>query len=296
MVGTLAAVEIVELPLSPGAERYHQAVLKGLTRRATERGFVVESFRVGAAGLSVHRLDSLLQERGIRGFVLLPVRSEPDLSGLDWSRYSAVYTDYLIERPPLTSVHPDRYRSMMALLERLVRLGYDRPGLILAGDDDRRVQHHWEGALLAFQARTSRRSGAVPVLKLNSLNREGFGRWFLAHRPTVVLGMNSEVISWMERLGGAVPDRQGFVSLNVLESASPCAGLDLQPELIGSGAIDLLMPSLYRNEMGVPEIPAATAIPARWVEGPTLRPHPFPAPPARGPSSRVLGNAEEGAG
>jgi DNA-binding LacI/PurR family transcriptional regulator len=278
--GTLAAVEMVE-PERPGdGGGYRQAMLRGLKRRAMERGFVVEHFRVESSARSLRRLDAILQARGIRGLILLPVRSLPDLSALDWSRYAAVYTDYLIEQPAIPSIHPDRYRSMMALLARLSGLGYERPGLMLVGDDDQRVQHHWEGALLAYQTKAGRPAAAVPVLKLGAPERTVFNRWFRSHRPDVVLGLDPQVISWILASGGAVPERQGFVCLNLLGAPAGCAGLDLQPEIIGAGAVDLVTPSLYRNELGLPAIASTTAVPARWVDGASVRTQPPSGVPA----------------
>jgi LacI family transcriptional regulator len=50
----------------------------------------------------------------------------------------------------------------------------------------------------------------------------------------------------------------------------PCAGLDLQPHVLGARAAELLVAQLQRNERGVPEWPTTTMIPARWVDGPSL--------------------------
>jgi LacI family transcriptional regulator len=61
------------------------------------------------------------------------------------------------------------------------------------------------------------------------------------------------------------------VSLNVLYKTRPCAGLDQQPRELGARAVELLIAQLQRNERGVPDWPTTTTIPARWVEGPTVR-------------------------
>jgi LacI family transcriptional regulator len=280
--GTLAALEIVELAQPGYWNRYQQALLRGLKRRASQRGCVVEVFRVRSGTRSLRQLDSVLQTRGIRGLVILPVWSPPDLSALDWSRYVGIYLDCLIERPALASIHPDRFGSMLALLARLAELGYRRPGLVLVGEEDQRVLHEWEGALLASQFTGP--GAAVPVLKLGAVDRQRlFTHWFRRHEPDVILGLDAEVISWITLSGGAVPKRQGFVNLNLLGSSVPCAGSDLQPEVIGAGAIDLLTLRLARHERGVPAIASATAIPARWVDGPTLVDRRFcPALPCSG--------------
>jgi LacI family transcriptional regulator len=51
----------------------------------------------------------------------------------------------------------------------------------------------------------------------------------------------------------------------------PCAGLDLQPRTLGARSTELLIAQLQRNETGIPEWPSTTTIPARWVDGPTIR-------------------------
>jgi LacI family transcriptional regulator len=252
------------------AAKYHHELQAGAAERATELGFKVEPFVVGRSGVSVHRLDSILQSRGIHGIFLLPTWDEPDLSRLDWSRYAGVYTDYIIERPALHAVCSDHYRAMMGALQRLAALGYTRPGLFLNRHHDERLQHRWEGAFLAHHRQ---RGGgpAVPTLIFGELTREGFERWFREHRPDVVLGHNTEVIGWMEDCGARVPRTHGFVCLNVLRRTRPCAGLDLQPRVLGARGAELVIAQLQRNEQGIPAWPVTTTIPARWMDGPTLR-------------------------
>ena len=40
---------------------------------------------------------------------------------------------------------------------------------------------------------------------------------------------------------------------------------------LGARATELLIAQLQRNETGIPEWPSTTTIPARWVDGPTVR-------------------------
>ena len=40
---------------------------------------------------------------------------------------------------------------------------------------------------------------------------------------------------------------------------------------MGARAVELLLAQLQRNELGVPAWPTTTTVPARWVEGPTVR-------------------------
>ncbi|HVS54307.1 MAG TPA: LacI family DNA-binding transcriptional regulator [Opitutaceae bacterium] len=274
--GVLAAIDFNEPDRPDYAARFHRELVVGAETRAVELGFKVEKFSVGHAGVSVQRLDSILQSRGIHGIILLPAWDEPDLSNLDWTRFAGIYTDYIIERPALHSVCSDHYRSMLATLQRLGALGYRQPGLYLQKHQDERLQYRWGAAFRAFQE-SHPDAKAIPPLVVDTFKKDDFVRWFRRHKPDVVLSHNTGAIDWMEGAGAEVPATHGFVALNVLMKSRPCAGLDLQPRILGARATELLIAQLQRNETGIPEWPSTTTIPARWVDGPTLR----SAPPAK---------------
>ncbi|MBI4626598.1 MAG: LacI family DNA-binding transcriptional regulator [Verrucomicrobia bacterium] len=268
--GVLAAIDFNEPDRPAHAARYHRELVVGAEARAVELGFKIEKFSVGHAGVSVQRLDAILQARGIHGVILLPAWDEPDLSNLDWTRFAGIYTDYIIERPALHSVCPDHYRSLLAALQRLAALGYRRPGLFLQKHADERLQYRWGAAFRAFQE-SHAAIKPVPPLIVDAFAKEEFVRWFRRHKPDVVVGHNTVAIDWMEGCGAELPATHGFVCLNVLMKTRPCAGLDLQPRTLGARATELLIGQLQRNETGIPEWPSTTTIPAHWVDGPTLR-------------------------
>ena len=268
--GVIAAIDFNEPNRPASAARYHRELMQGAETRASELGFKVERFAVGNGGVSVQRLDSILQSRGIHGVILLPAWDDPDLSNLDWSTFAGIYTDYIIEHPALHSVCPDHYRSLLAALQKLGALGYHQPGLFIQKHQDERLQFRWGAAFRAFQENHPDVK-SVPPLIVESYSREEFVKWFKRYKPDVVFAHNCEAIEWMEACGAKVPDTHGFVCLNVWMKTRPCAGLDLQPRTLGARATELLIAQLQRNETGIPEWPSTTTIPARWVDGPTLR-------------------------
>lgn len=268
--GVIAAVDFEEPDRPEPALRFHRELFAGADARASELGFKMERFPVGRAGVTVQRLDSILQSRGIHGLLLLPTWDEPDLSALDWTRFAGVYTDYIIERPALHSVCSDHYRSMLGALQRLRGLGYHRPGLQLHRHHDERLQYRWAAAFRTFQE-TSPGIDALPPLIVDTFSQTEFTKWFRRHKPDVVLSHRTETIDWMEAAGAQVPATHGFVCLNVLGRTRASAGLDLQPRLLGARAVELLVAQLQRNESGIPEWPSTTSIPAMWIDGPTLR-------------------------
>ena len=268
--GVLAAIDVVEPQRIDPHGSFHTELVTGGRERAVELGFKLEAFVVDRRDLTVQRLDSILKSRGIHGVLVLPSWYAPDWSELDWSHYAGVYTDYIIERPALHCVCCNHYRSTTALCARLAERGYRRPGLFLDRGRDERTQHRFSAAFRSFQETTAGIEH-VPLLVTPARQREEFKAWFKKHKPDVVLSHFTEVIDWMEECGARVPQTHGFVSLNLLYKTRPCAGLDQQPRELGARAAELLIAQLQRNESGVPAWPTTTTIPARWVEGPTVR-------------------------
>jgi LacI family transcriptional regulator len=269
--GVLAAVEVVDPGDPPHARRYNERLLNGVSTRANELGFKVERFEIGAHGVRLNRLDTILHTRGIQGLVILPASGFPDLASLSWEHYTAVYADYFIDHPPLHCVCSDHYRSMVGLLHELHARGYRRPGLFMEITHDERLHFRWEGAFLALQKYLPKIT-AVPALRMKSVTRADFEAWFKKHDPDVVLGHFPEAIAWMKQCGAKIPQTHGFVCLNSLRTNDDCAALDLRASLLGARAAELVIGQLLHSEFGVPAQPSLTTMPAVLREGATLRP------------------------
>ena len=84
------------------------------------------------------------------------------------------------------------------------------------------------------------------------------------------------MVRWMQAAGARVPETHGFCCLNVLNSSTPCAGLDLLPRLLGARGVELLICQVLCTEVGPPEVPMTTVIPSAWVDGPTVREQSLP--------------------
>ncbi len=252
------------------ARRYHREVYLGAESMGRELGFKTEVFVMGAEGLTVSRLDTILKSRGIRGLLILPAVSTPDIRKLDWEVYAGIYTDYIIEKPALDSVCSDHFRSMVTAMRKLEDLGYRRPGMVLHRAHDRRLLYRWEAAYRIQDAR-SIQFDAIEPLVLEDIDEAAFKDWFNLTNPDVVLCHRPEVMKWMESLGAEIPKTHGFCCLNVMNSETPVSGLDLRPRLIGRRGVELIVGQLHRNAFGIPEVASTMTIPAQWIEGPTLR-------------------------
>src|SRR3954471_3214802 len=177
--GVLAAVDLFEPDRAPHGV-FHKELVAGGRARAVELGFKLEEFVVGTAGMTLPRLDSILHSRAIHGVLLLPSWYAPDWSGLDWSRYAGVYTDYIIERPALPCVCCNHYRSMISVLSRLRERGYRRPGLCVEQGRDERTQRRFSAAFRSFQE-SDPACETVLILVSPERKQDEFTTWFRQH-------------------------------------------------------------------------------------------------------------------
>lgn len=269
--GSLALVEVENDGRPSYTRRYLENMGQAARGRARELGFGAERIMVSDTGVTVRRLGSILQARGIHGVIFLPCWGEPNFEALDWPRFAGIYTDTVIHHPPLNTVCPDHHRNMVTALERIHAAGFRRPGLVISNHIDERLQRRWEGAFHAGQKDPDR--AVAPLRSKHIAMEEGeFRAWFRAQRPDVVIGHWSRVIPWMEAEGASLPTTHGFVCLNMLMAEVPCAGLDLQPEVIGRRSAETVIANLQQNAFGVPTTSTVLNVAGKWTDGPTLTP------------------------
>lgn len=270
--GTLALLELHEDDRPYYASAFHERLAQGAQERAGQLGFRVDRFTVGPRHLPQGRIDQILKSRAIQGVLLLPTWRTPDYLKLDWAHYAGVYMDYNIERPAIRCVCCDHFRSLIGALERLTELGYRRPGVMLPRFHDRRLQHRWAGAFLAFQ-NVQAAPNSVPLLLADTLDQKTFTPWFKRHQPDVVIAHIEEVMDWMRACGARIPTTHRFFCLNLVNASKPCAGLDQNPLRLGASAAEIVIAHIHRNEYGIPSSHSLTSKPALIVEGPTIRRH-----------------------
>lgn len=289
--GVIAAIDLYEVNHWPHGP-FPAELLKGAKARAEEMGFVVETFVAGGPGMSLARLDQVLQARGILGVMVLPSWFQPDVRALDWTRYAGVFTDYVTSQPALHGVCLDHYASMFGVLRRLIRRGYRRPGYIFEQQRSVRIQHRQRAAFHAF-LEVHPEVSIVPIAVTPDVpTRAEFNAWFRRERPDVVVTHTAVLQDWIEAEDPT--GRTGFVLLNRVDVVRPCACLDQQPQVLGARAVEMVAGQIVCGLFGPPERPTRTQLEARWVEGPSVR------PPVEGeadvPESEILAVAPGWAG
>jgi LacI family transcriptional regulator len=267
----LALINAREAPLSRLRAPHAVAIAHSASAAAERQGYRLEEFWLGAAGMTERRLSNILEARGIRGVLLLPLPPGRSSLDLNWIRFAAVSTCYLSHGIGLHQISTQRQQYIELALSELRARGYRRIGLAIDEDMDVRSHHQTLAHYLWDQSRLPP-AQRVRELYARTLNRELLRNWLSEQRPEVVVSPRNHVHPLLVELGFSIPRSIGFVSLAASARDVPnLSGVDEHPERVGKAAVDFLAAQLQRGEFGVPEVRQYVLVEGGWIKGKTVR-------------------------
>ncbi len=247
-----------------------RAYHRGAKIRAEELGFNLETFWLNAPGMTAHRMRDIFVARNIAGILLPPQSKAHTAIDFFWENFASVTFGYSLTSPNLHTVMNHQFRNMLFLIRKIRELGYKRIGLAMPTSQDERVDHNYLGGYLAECSTTAERRYRMPYEVRDSFNREHFNIWFEKYRPEVVvtdLGTAKQVHDWLAEMDHRVPHEVGIALPNLPDNERFFAGIDENPELIGSTAVEMVVGMIHRNEHGVPIQAHHHLITGRWCQG-----------------------------
>ncbi|MEZ5277926.1 MAG: LacI family DNA-binding transcriptional regulator [Opitutaceae bacterium] len=251
------------------------AWLAGCRHRAAQQGYGMDEFWLYDKGMRPERLDSILSARGIRGIILVGTfrqRHMPEKWSPIWETRSCVLTGVRTESPRFSYSCVDHHALIVEAVNRVVALGYRRPGLVVDKSVDLLVDGRFSAGF-AYAQRQLPPSDRVPWLSDQEKAWEDPGvvdRWLEKHRPDVILTLHINVRRWLEERGYRVPRDMGLVLLERRLDAEGWAAMDQHNDEAGEAAVDIMIRGLQNGEVGVPAHPRAILITATWMMGNTV--------------------------
>ncbi len=273
-------IAILNARMRPLNELGKDSVLirEGARERAEELGFKTEDFWLHEPGMRLQRVVQILETRGIRGLMVLPVEHLRNVFSLPQENFVGVSTCSVAAKLGFNQVHPHFYQSMHIGISTLLEKGFRRIGLCFTKSDDERANHLYLSYLL-YHHENIPACDRVPPLSKDVIKRSDLKRWMHKNRPDVVLSTNMDHFEWLQALGFHIPDDISFAALApATEEVSDIALVRVGYRKIGATAIDLLKTKLANEPMGPTDNPAVTLIRGEWVDGASVSP--VPAKPA----------------
>lgn len=259
---TVALVHGGPRPPARDERGYFGSCLRGVRALAAERGYEVDTLRwdAGKDG-QARRLARVLDERGIRGVLLMPAS---DVSRwtlpLDWSRFFGVALDHSLTGGPVHRVTDHHAADMTVALAQVKATGWRRPGLVLDPLNNERTLEMRQGAYLARTSHDFPSAPPVLMLKPGEDKMKRLRTWARSHQPDVVLSPDGGVAEMLPR---DLP----FVCLANYEEPSRHPGILIDGQGVGRTAAFLLFSLLENPSTAAALRPQTILVEGHWVEG-----------------------------
>lgn len=256
---------------------------QGIGYRAEELGFRVDTIRISELVGGIAEARKIIDARGIRGVIVLPVRGQTVFSGLDFRSLASATIDLSLRTPLLHRATPDYFQGIQLALDTLYARRYRRIGFCTTRSEVRRIGMRWLGGYLAWysQGRLEDRVEAhinftedIPGEDTKKAAhwrecRDAFQRWLDQEKPDAIVSNDLFFGTWLQELGRRIPQDVAFALLGLNLGESAHAGIDQRSEQVGAAAMDLVAGQIYRNEYGLPLLPTTVMVPSTWVDGGT---------------------------
>ena len=244
---------------------------QGASDCAEKHGYRLEE--ICLAEMSPHRIESILEARGIDGLILTPRFSNNpvDLSGIQWGKFSAVRTSRFPVSPGFHLVTPHQFFNTILAFDRIRGAGYRRIGFIDYEKSPGSRNWEFESGFLAAQREIPARE-TLPVFHLNSSDSGSQSRldaWIKRHRPDAILTVHEQAKTYLLSLGYRIPEDFGLATVSRQDCGIE-AGIDQLATEVGRCAVLLLLSMLHDNERGLPPHTREMLVKGEWVDGPSL--------------------------
>lgn len=242
---------------------------EGIVARAQEWNYQVEEYYFKAAGMTSTRLSRILKKRGIQGLVIGNLPKSVGHLSLTWNWFSSVTQGFSLVKPNLHRVCTDFAANMFIVLRNLKRLGYRKVGF---------VQTHTSIVLnrTIYSSIYSHNAGnffqeVVPTLVVPNFDDSSVVGWYRKYQPEVIISVNHHALNKLLKNGVRVPEDVGFVNLSLEDQGRKAAGIDIQSEVLGAAAVDLVISMLQSKNTGIPDHPHTVLVAGKWHKGTTLK-------------------------
>lgn len=260
---------------------------QGTLERSDALGFKLEEFSLYEYKMSAKRLNGVLHARNIEGVIIFPFDREHRQIELDWQHFASVYIGRFLRHPNINRISTSYYANMLLALNHLKSLNYQRIALALTTEMRLRSEDAYVAAYSAYQ-RDIPHKLRMPILVTSStpeadsqrtvagefeytdqLESQATVDWLRKHQADAIITNSTPRLETLTRGGIKIPDEMGYASLDCTNLDEEISGIDQQPILLGSAAVDMLTAHLHRNEIGIPQYPKIMTIQSRWRPGKT---------------------------
>lgn len=265
---TLAAVNCSPNPDIFDWHTFHD-FREGAIQRAAQLGYGMDAFWLYEKDMRIERIKQIIRARNIAGilfFAATHVDVLHDIYDPLWSNFPAATVGLVKTDPPLTCVACDHFQTSKEAVEHALRLGYKRPGLVVAADLDQLVDKRFSGGYYAAISDLPKKH-QLTVHSSDLIDLTNFGKWLNRNKPDVILSVHDVVHEWLKEMKIRIPEDVGLIHLDWRKDLTQWAGMKQDNLAAGSSLVDLVVNKIHNNERGAQTTPAVTLIESHWIDG-----------------------------
>lgn len=263
----------------PAAFTRHPTIpvyVAGCRRRAAQLGYGLDEFWLHAPELSGARLNKILRARSIRGVIVVGLMKEnrpPARFLATWKEFHAVVTGVRTHDPTLSFACTDHHALALRAFEQALRLGYQRPALVLDHEIDRLVEGRFSAGTRIAQQQLPKARQIEPFYLVTEARKNPrlFQDWFQREKPDLILTLYNVVRDWLDAMKLRVPRDIGLIQLEWRRENPDWAGMDQHNDMVGEAAVEMVINMIHNHPPGPPIFPLATLIGSSWVPGRTTK-------------------------
>lgn len=277
--GHKATLALINGNDDPNAFTTHPTIpnyVEGCQRRAALSGYTLDKFWLHDPSLDGEKLNKILHARNIRGAVIIGLMNTnrlPERFAPMFEQHPCVVTGVRTRDPVLSFACTDHHMLTLRAVEQALRMGYQRPALVLDGVIDHLVEGRFTSGVMIAQQELPPARRLKPFYQVTEARQhpELFQRWYEKEKPDVILTLYHVVKQWVQDMGLKVPDDVALIQLEWRQDHASWAGMNQHNDVVGEAAIEMLISMIHSNQVGVPEFPQATLVGSTWVSGDTIR-------------------------
>jgi LacI family transcriptional regulator len=248
---------------------------EGMERRAGELGYRVEPLWLRAPRMTPRRFREILEARGIEGLLCFGSPNFDEEFPADFERCTTVNIGLSI-RTPLHRILSHAFNDTLTALNRLHRLGYRRPGLVLSRYEEVRNGYAHASAYLGWCEHRLGLAAARPILRLDEVEAGPLQAWLKNEDCDAVIFVHpheglAQLSTTLKKQRERIPEQLGIAVLSQNLEGTGFSGLQENQPVMGAWAVELLAARIASRDYGLPANPRIEMVESRWVEGETLR-------------------------
>ncbi len=248
------------------------AYIKGVELEARELGYGVYQVWLYENGITSQRLRKILESRGIRGGVIvghINNKKLPKEFSEIWNDFKFVAAGTKTFNPTIDFISSDKFLIAQHVTEKIIKLGYKRPSMIIDELMDEIVEGRTLGGFLRAQLRLPDECRVPPFFKVAQAKKNPtlLSAWLEKYKPDVVVCTSNSTSEWLaeKKISSMISKYATQINMELKSEEYGWNAIDKNYELVGRFAVRKLFEILNAQQSSaLKNVITATIVEPRW--------------------------------